>query len=311
MLAEGQQVDEDIVCPLCDGILVKPRCCKHCELYYCSGCLEKAPGEVSCRCGKPLETNEPHKIINKILNSYTFRCRNHGKGCPAQEPYNLLSGHETRCQYVEAPCLHEFCDRKVLVKDREAHAAECPYRKTECEYCGGAFLFLDLAEHHNSCDKKPATCPGCQTQMYQAEFAQHQETCPEVTEPCPQCRALVRRREREGHTEVSCLYEGFLAYRGKTTEQIGELTKFIQHLNRRLNEQEAFFSTKCIACKRYACEVSRKNCEGCQKSFCIPCAKKSVRGCKQCGASTCQRCLEGRDSCAECQSKRRGQASVN
>lgn len=86
-------VETNIVCSICDGIVVNPIQCSECEKCFCQICLEdwqKKAGSNSCpfRCKNPIFKNS--RMINNILSNLQFKCKN---GCDIKIPYLQLEEH--------------------------------------------------------------------------------------------------------------------------------------------------------------------------------------------------------------------------
>lgn len=53
-------------------------------------------------------------------------------------------------------------------------------------------------------------------------------------------------------------------------------------LNERLAKVESKFNTTCFSCNKFTCEVSKKSCKNCKRTYCIPCVRKHLKHCKIC-----------------------------
>lgn len=318
ILEKGETIEEDIICQLCKGIVVDPKSCANCESYFCDLCIQNyLKTSDNCSCGSLFECLMPHKIFQRVIGKHRFECENKDKGCRGIFPYKQMLEHEDNCSYVMVECPNQICTTVLLKHDIDKHLLECMYRQDKCEYCKNTFLYCDLIHHYNNCEKKPSKCEGCHKSMFQAEYAKHYAACEEVEEKCDECNTMIKRKNKTKHDKVSCIYEKFIKTKENISKEISESQRLIAYLKKRIDDQEAFFGNKCTICNKFACEVSKKNCECCKKIFCIPCSRKNMRNCKNCESVNCQRCFSNQDVCVECQKKKtktgnsKGKAVVN
>lgn len=311
ILEHSKNIEEDIICHLCKGIVVEPKSCGNCEMYFCEECISAfLASHANCPCGVPFESQVPHKIFQRVLGRHRFECANKDKGCRGVFPYKQIFEHEENCEYVMTQCTNGDCEKVLLKKEMPRHLTECPYRQEKCEYCKKLFLYLDLELHHNNCDRKPSKCKGCGHNMFQSQYAQHFAVCEDVQEKCPECNTMIKRKDRLKHDKTSCVYEKFLKSREDINKEIDDAHRLISYLKNRIKDQEAFFGNRCSSCNKFACEVSKKNCEGCKKIYCIPCSRKAFKNCKSCDTASCMKCFGNQEACTECH-KRKATKNAN
>ena len=83
-------IEYNVVCSICNGIVVSPVQCLECENCFCQSCIEewkKKQGKDSCpfRCKNPSFRNS--RLIKDILSNLKFKCKN---GCN-QEIYVMVN----------------------------------------------------------------------------------------------------------------------------------------------------------------------------------------------------------------------------
>ena len=305
-LEEGEKIEDPVICYNCKGILIIPRNCVSCENFYCKGCIEKISkkNDGNCKCGKKYENKEPHKLIKKILSRLNFFCINKKKGCEVKIKYQNVNNH--KCDFEIINCENEFCNTQINRKDYEMHKQNCDFKKIICKFCQNGFFLCNLLSHESTCEKKPLLCSGCEKEIFQKNFKEHYQNCEFIKETCESCLTVIRRNEKIKHTKEKCLHKFYLKTRERVNFQLNSLKKLIAHLNKRLNEQEVFFGSKCDTCNKYVCEVSKRICEICRNNYCYPCSRKRIRNCRFCEAFCCSKCFSVKsDTCQICYKNRK------
>ena len=84
-------VKDEVICPICFGLMTVPMECYECQNLYCQNCIEqwkKKGGGCPNRC----KTFEFRKVIEKKRKIYSikFKCI---KGCGAEIPFNEIENH--------------------------------------------------------------------------------------------------------------------------------------------------------------------------------------------------------------------------
>ena len=106
-------IEQNVICPICSGILVSPIQCLNCENCFCELCLEewkKAKGDKNCpfRCANPTFKNS--RLIKNILSNIKFKCKN---GCKEEIPYLELENHyEDKCSKLEIDYKQKYYEFK-------------------------------------------------------------------------------------------------------------------------------------------------------------------------------------------------------
>ena len=89
-------IEEDITCPICQGIINDPYFCIQCQNNFCCKCIKKwEQNNENCpfRCNNPKYTSNLFlkKIFSELLK---FKCQ---KGCDEVISYNDINSHYENC----------------------------------------------------------------------------------------------------------------------------------------------------------------------------------------------------------------------
>ena len=86
---------DDIICPICRNILIKPQMCNNCQNVYCRKCIEewsKRNNKCPNRCDN---SNYTRSLGNeKILSILKFQCQK----CERQFLYDEIKKHVYECK---------------------------------------------------------------------------------------------------------------------------------------------------------------------------------------------------------------------
>ena len=93
-------IEFNVICSICNGIVVSPVQCLECENCFCKICIEswKKKSGDSCpfRCKNP--SFKDSRLIKSILSNIKFKCKN---GCNEEIPYLELENHyEENCPNI-------------------------------------------------------------------------------------------------------------------------------------------------------------------------------------------------------------------
>ena len=106
-------IEQNVICPICSGVLISPIQCLGCENCFCQLCIEdwkKRQGENSCpfRCNNPSFKNS--RMIKNILSNLKFKCKN---GCNEEIPYLELENHyNEKCRNNKIDYKQKFFEYK-------------------------------------------------------------------------------------------------------------------------------------------------------------------------------------------------------
>ena len=97
---EFKIIENNAICPICQGIIISPIQCTECQNCFCSKCLEnwiKKNGKNSCpfKCGSPKFKSS--KMLSNILSNIKLKC----KQCNEEIPYLEFQKHyQNNCSSI-------------------------------------------------------------------------------------------------------------------------------------------------------------------------------------------------------------------
>ncbi|KAG8191602.1 hypothetical protein JTE90_018535 [Oedothorax gibbosus] len=100
---EGE-VDEDLICPICSGVLEEPLHAPQCEHAFCKSCInEWLTRQPSCPVDRqPITTNELKpvpRIMRNLLSRLMIMCDNANFGCTTVVKLERLEVHKEECEH--------------------------------------------------------------------------------------------------------------------------------------------------------------------------------------------------------------------
>ncbi|KAL7668167.1 hypothetical protein ACOME3_008881 [Neoechinorhynchus agilis] len=121
-------IDEELICPICSGVLENPTQVPACEHAFCRDCIcqwlstdTRCPLDrkiVSVSCLKPVP-----RILRNLLNKLEIHCDNVDHGCDQVMRLELLSDHLEICQYnPKRPIRCDTCGLVVPQDEMEEHS---------------------------------------------------------------------------------------------------------------------------------------------------------------------------------------------
>ena len=89
-------IENDITCPICQGIINNPYFCSKCQNNFCNNCINKwKENNIKCpfRCKNPdyIESKFLKRILSELIK---FKCQ---KGCEKIISYNKVNTHYKNC----------------------------------------------------------------------------------------------------------------------------------------------------------------------------------------------------------------------
>ncbi|KAI2642164.1 hypothetical protein GGS21DRAFT_293061 [Xylaria nigripes] len=204
------EVDENLICPICRLPLVVPTITP-CDHVFCQKCIIQAHSlNPVCPVDRlPLkladETRTAPKIIQNQLDNLLVRCPNRSRGCFISVARSLVENHVTRyCDKTLVPCPRPSCDKKIARKDS---GKGCLHYDVICEYCDSVQEKAELEEHQdNQCTNRKKSCELCGTEYVRHKQDEHINQCPEVETSCKfssiGCTTLVKRKHLDQHIRL-------------------------------------------------------------------------------------------------------------
>lgn len=130
---------EEFKCPICLGLVYKPKSCVKCEnLLFCSGCLEQM-GNKTCPYCSGAEFKDIHKVLGSLLGKNEVRCW--VQSCKKKDlTYEELVSKHAQSHWQKKIKCPLGCNT-VLVSEGNhhktalAHYDKCPNMMINCEIC--------------------------------------------------------------------------------------------------------------------------------------------------------------------------------
>ena len=96
-------VDEELICPICSGVLEDPVQAPICEHAFCIACInEWLNHQATCPVDRQSITSVDLKpvprILKNLLSRLTIKCTNADFGCTSLLKLDVLNHHLTECQ---------------------------------------------------------------------------------------------------------------------------------------------------------------------------------------------------------------------
>ncbi|GFR90397.1 TNF receptor-associated factor 6-like [Elysia marginata] len=150
----------------------------------------------------------PDIATRREILSLRLTCNNSERSCTWTGELRDLESHNEVCLFQEVKCPNH-CRAKVLRRDMDTHAGECPARLVHCRYCHAQVVFNSLKAHIETCPKVKVSCSVChKAQIRREDIRAHTDPvegdCPMVTTKCPYshlgCDYKAERYQVERHT---------------------------------------------------------------------------------------------------------------
>jgi len=160
---EYESLVEELICPICESLVINPVCCSKCEKPFCKYCIDtwlKKKNTCPNRC--VYKEAELPRILRNLLNKVKVKCPNHELGCKEIILYENYEKHLNNCEYAQWRCLGENCgyvNTKAKVIDHVNN--DCTKLKEKCKWCGLSFDVSEFLYHFNNCDFMNETCIYC------------------------------------------------------------------------------------------------------------------------------------------------------
>ena len=107
-----EAIEEEITCPICQGILNDPYFCIKCQNNFCNKCIKKQQQkDKKCpfRCNNPEYTR--NRFLNKIFSELLkFKCQN---GCDEVISYKDFNEHLENCKKEDFESKYYECAKQV------------------------------------------------------------------------------------------------------------------------------------------------------------------------------------------------------
>lgn len=160
---------ENLMCPVCLGLVWDPIKCRNCDQIFCKTCLVKILNKTGlCPMRCHFLALEIDRIVKNILDNIEVKCLN--KDCKERMHYSQLQSHYFECKHSLYMCLNQGCTFQGKKKEIEKHEADCEFKRIYCEYCNGVIRVLDKKSHIEIfCPNVDVLCPQC-GQIFKRKF---------------------------------------------------------------------------------------------------------------------------------------------
>lgn len=117
------EVDEELLCPICSGVLEDPVQAPQCEHAFCSSCInEWLSRQQTCPIDRqlilPVQLKPVPRILRNLLARLHISCDNATYGCPSVVKLDMLTSHLEECEHnPKKPVVCEQGCGQVIPKD--------------------------------------------------------------------------------------------------------------------------------------------------------------------------------------------------
>ncbi|KAK3083181.1 hypothetical protein FSP39_015890 [Pinctada imbricata] len=116
-------VDEELICPICSGVLEEPLQAPQCEHAFCSDCIQEwLTRQPTCPVDRstitPNQLKPVPRILRNLLSRLQIACENAANGCTAVVKLDMLAQHLQECEHNPKKPIH--CEKGcglVIPKD--------------------------------------------------------------------------------------------------------------------------------------------------------------------------------------------------
>ncbi|EAR95218.1 TRAF-type zinc finger protein (macronuclear) [Tetrahymena thermophila SB210] len=191
-----QDIKDDLICLICDNLLLNTSICCQCDQTYCTQCIDEwikqGSGCLKCE-GFQFRRQKP-PMYDDFINLITI-------DCPfSQNPQNFAScsekgmkldqslEHIKNCEFQIKQCPNEGCKLQIEANKYEDHVQQCLYRMYCCPYCNQQMPYLNSQQHDSICPRKQVKCKQCFNFYYQNQINDHEQNdCPQKIMDCQYC----------------------------------------------------------------------------------------------------------------------------
>ena len=147
---------EDLVCKICEDLIIDPKQCKSCEEICCTSCIDKIKKCPNSTC-QATDFSEVTKKWLKHLYNTTILCENNEDGCQKNLIYLEIEQHQkNECDFREIIC--ENCQQLFKRPKMSDHKEKyCPSRNVNCpnDGCKSIVKLKDMDNHFLECEFIP------------------------------------------------------------------------------------------------------------------------------------------------------------
>jgi len=165
VLPEFSSICDELICPLCNGIVWNPIVCGCCHIPFGVKCLEtwySKQTESNCQCPNNCTfiKGDLSLLEIRLINRIQFNCPYKSKGCNEAVSYECFYSHIKTCKFAIYHCLNENCEFQSNIIQIEEHVKSCNSLsnglcnslKETCERCGLCLFRNDYKAHKENKD---------------------------------------------------------------------------------------------------------------------------------------------------------------
>lgn len=187
VVKEFMDLAEELRCPICLNLVLKPKECKSCSTVFCGKCIDewcknksstlliRPSSACPMKCVK-YEESPINKKFQNIINKIKVMCPNTTMGCCEILSYEETMKHIRTCNYIGYRCLG--CNFTSKKSEMELHVKSCANLTEPCNLCKIEIKRKEKPFHMESCAYKPVTCRFCRAELTLKTLATHsREDC--------------------------------------------------------------------------------------------------------------------------------------
>ena len=145
---EFKVIKDQVICVICQGILISPIQCSICHNSFCSSCFQKwkeEKGIIICPFKCQNSSFKTNKILNDLLSKLIFKCE---KGCNEKIPYLDLEKHyQSHCPKIDYQKKYLECQKKCIENEKK-------YLEYKAKYLECNEKYNNLLRKYNQLDNK-------------------------------------------------------------------------------------------------------------------------------------------------------------
>ncbi|XP_048776205.1 E3 ubiquitin-protein ligase NRDP1-like [Ostrea edulis] len=123
-------VDEELICPICSGVLEEPLQAPQCEHAFCAACIQEwLTRQPTCPVDRnPITPNQLKpvpRILRNLLSRLQIACDNATYGCTVVVKLDMLSAHIQECEHNPKKPVHCESGCGIVVPKDELKDHNC------------------------------------------------------------------------------------------------------------------------------------------------------------------------------------------
>jgi len=126
-LFEDGEIDEELVCPICKGVLEAAMCAPNCEHAFCTDCIKEWLSQhQTCPLDRTAlefaQMKSVPRILKNLLGKLRIKCENTTHGCDQIVRLDILADHSQNCEFnPKRPIRCEQCQITIPKNELKDH----------------------------------------------------------------------------------------------------------------------------------------------------------------------------------------------